>query len=193
DNTEDNTSDDPFSWADPDVRRVSSLYIQGSSLLGTAKKVCQSGPWSVVVRSCRPDEPMNSQPVAGEAPFFFFYKSIFSKLGIKLPFIAFEHSVFRALNVAPIQLHPNSWAFVRAFVRAFELLCEDWGRAPSLGMFFAVKVGWMSLSGRPRRKLPKPFLKSFKTFKDNFFKVGQGKNDTNILADQTKNPYFSLY
>ncbi|RDX70359.1 hypothetical protein CR513_50404, partial [Mucuna pruriens] len=87
--------------------------------------------------------------------------------------MAFERSMLRALNIAPTQLHPNNWGFVRAF----ELLCEDWGRAPSLGVFFwffslrkVVKVGWTSLSSRPRQKLLKPFLESFKTFKDKYFK-----------------------
>ncbi|RDX60858.1 hypothetical protein CR513_60961, partial [Mucuna pruriens] len=60
DNSEDNNSDDPFSWVDPDVKRVSSLYVQGSSLLGTTKKICQPDPWSVVVHLCRPDELVNS-------------------------------------------------------------------------------------------------------------------------------------
>ncbi|RDX88405.1 hypothetical protein CR513_30004, partial [Mucuna pruriens] len=65
---------------------------------------------------------------------------------------------------------------------------------PSNGRFFKVsKVGWMSLSGRPRRKLLKPCLESFKIFKDNFFKVGQGKSGPNILADQSGTPYFPLY
>ncbi|RDY07356.1 hypothetical protein CR513_08547, partial [Mucuna pruriens] len=51
---------------------------------------------------------------------------------MKLPFTHFERSVLHALNVVPTQLHPNGWAFVRAF----ELLCEDMGRVLSLGVFF---------------------------------------------------------
>ncbi|RDX97284.1 hypothetical protein CR513_19970, partial [Mucuna pruriens] len=157
-NSEDDPSVDPFSWVDPDVRKVSSLFIRCSSLLGTSKKICQPGLWSVTVHPCRPEEP-----------------SIPSKLGVKLSFTAFERSVLRALNVAPTQLHPNSWAF-----------------APSLGVFFwffslrkVVKVGWKSLSSHPRRKLLKPFLESFK--------VDQGNTGPNILADQSGNPYFPLY
>ncbi|RDX71910.1 hypothetical protein CR513_48681, partial [Mucuna pruriens] len=156
DNFEDDNSDDPFSWVDSDVKRVSSLYTQESSMLGTTRKICQLGPWSVVVRACRSDEPMNGRPFSDEAPFFFFYEPLVSKLGIKLPFTAFERLVLRALNKV-------------------------------------AKVGWMSLSGRPRYKLLKPFLESFKTFKDKFFNVSQGKNDPNILADQSGNPYFPLY
>ncbi|RDY07089.1 hypothetical protein CR513_08844, partial [Mucuna pruriens] len=154
-----NPLDVPFSWVDSNVKRVSFLYIQGSSLLGTAKKLVQLvqlGPWSVVVWSCWPNESVNDQPSPDEAPFFFFYEPVFSKLGIKLPFTAFERLVLRALNKVS-------------------------------------KVGWMSLSDRPKRKLLKPFLESFKTFKDKFFKVGQGKSSPNILADQSGTPYFPLY
>ncbi|RDX87039.1 hypothetical protein CR513_31532, partial [Mucuna pruriens] len=138
-----------------------------------------------MLQPCQPNESVNGQPSPNEAPFFFFYEPVFLKLGIKLPFTAFERSVLRALNVTPSQLHPNSWAFVRAF----ELLCEDWDRVPSLGVFlwfFSVKkfskVGWLSLRGRPRRKLLKSFLE-----------ISQGKSGPNILADQSGTPYFPLY
>ncbi|RDX86276.1 hypothetical protein CR513_32412, partial [Mucuna pruriens] len=97
-----------------------------------AKNICQPGPWSVVVQPCRPDEPAHIHPSEEAVPFFFLYDTLPLKLGIKLPFTSFERSVLRALNVAPTQLHPNSWGFVRAF----ELICEDLGRAPSLGVFF---------------------------------------------------------
>ncbi|RDX88407.1 hypothetical protein CR513_30006, partial [Mucuna pruriens] len=44
---------------DSDVKRVSSLYIQGNSLLGMTKKLVQPGPCSVAVRSCQPNESVN--------------------------------------------------------------------------------------------------------------------------------------
>ncbi|RDX74754.1 hypothetical protein CR513_45454, partial [Mucuna pruriens] len=115
---------------------------------------------------------------------------------VKIPFTAFEWSILHALNVAPTQLHPNSWTFVRAF----KLLCEDLGRVPSLGVFFwffslrkVTKVGWTSLSSRPWRKLLKPFLESFKVFKDKYFKVGRGATGPNVLADKSGSPFFPLY
>ncbi|RDX99390.1 hypothetical protein CR513_17566, partial [Mucuna pruriens] len=143
------SQDDPLS-SSSSGERVSSFYTQGSSLLGTAKKLVQPSPWSVVVRSYWPNESVNGKPSPNEAPFFFFYEPVFSKFNIKLPFTAFERSKVS-------------------------------------------KVGWMSLSGRPRRKLLKPFLESFKTFKDKFFKVNQGKSGPNILVDQSGTPYFPLY
>ncbi|RDX75010.1 hypothetical protein CR513_45160, partial [Mucuna pruriens] len=130
DNIEDNISKDPFSWVETDVKRAFSQYIQDSLLLGMTKKLLQVGPWTVRLRPCRPNESVNNQVSPDEAPFFYIYEPIFSKLGLKLPFTTFERSILQALNVAPSQLHPNSWVFVRAFER----LCEDLGREPSLGV-----------------------------------------------------------
>ncbi|RDY12066.1 hypothetical protein CR513_03190, partial [Mucuna pruriens] len=196
DNSGDDTSTDPYSWVDLEVKRGFSTFTRSSALLGMAKDICQPGPWSVVVHPYRPDEPAHIHPSEEAVPFFFLYETLPLKLGIKLPFTSFERSVLRALNVAPTQLHPNSWGFVRAF----ELICEDLGRAPSLGVFFwffslrkSTKVGWTSLSSRPKRKLLKPFLESFKVFKDRFFKVGRGAGGPSILVDNSGDPYFLLY
>ncbi|RDY06531.1 hypothetical protein CR513_09465, partial [Mucuna pruriens] len=64
--------------------------------------------------------------------FFYFYKTLFSKLDITLPFTKFEQVVLCLLNIVPTQLHPNSWAFVWVF----KLLSEDMGRESSLSVFF---------------------------------------------------------
>ncbi|RDY08987.1 hypothetical protein CR513_06723, partial [Mucuna pruriens] len=154
DNSEDDISEDPFSWVDKEVKKAFSQYTQGSLLLGMMKK---------------------------------FLHPVFSKLGLKLPFTSFKQTILRALNVVPTQLHPNSWAFVRAF----ELLCEDLGRAPSLGK--APKVGLMSLSSRPNQKLLKPFLESFKIFKDKFFKICLGKSGSSLMVDSLRAPLFPFY
>ncbi|RDX58531.1 hypothetical protein CR513_62148, partial [Mucuna pruriens] len=128
--------------------------------------------------------------------FFYLHDTLPLKLGTKLPFTHFERLILRALNVAPTQLHSNSWAFVRAF----ELLCEDMRRAPSLRVFFwffalykTTKIGWKSLSNRPKRKLLKPFLESFKVFKNRYFKVGRGAIGPNLLANYLGEPFFPLY
>ncbi|RDX76915.1 hypothetical protein CR513_43041, partial [Mucuna pruriens] len=195
-NSEDDVFEDPFSWVETDVKRAFSQYTQGSLLLGMMKKLLQPGPWRVRLRHCRPDESVNNRASPNETSFFYIYESVFSKLGLKLPFTSFERSILEALNVAPSQLHPNSWAFVRTF----ELLCEDLGWEPSLGVFFwffrvkkTPKVGWMSLSSRPNQKLLKPFLESFKIFKDKFFKVCPGKSGPSLMADPSGTPYFPFY
>ncbi|RDX66367.1 hypothetical protein CR513_54871, partial [Mucuna pruriens] len=196
DNSEDDVSEDPFSWVDNEVKKAFSQYTQGSLLLGLIKKFLRPGPWRVRLRHCQPDESVNNQASSEDNPFFYVYEPVFSKLGLKLPLTAFEQTILRALNVVPTQLHPNSWAFVRAF----ELLCEDLGQAPSLGVFFwffrvkkTPKVGWMSLSNRPNRKLLKPFLESFKIFKDKFFKICPGKSGPSLMVDSLGAPLFPFY
>ncbi|RDX64162.1 hypothetical protein CR513_57309, partial [Mucuna pruriens] len=56
------------------------------------------------------------------------------------------------------------------------------GREPCLSVFFwyfslrqTDKVGWASLSSRPRRKLMKSYCESYKRFMDHFFRVAAGR------------------
>jgi len=44
---------------------------------------------------------------------------VFKKVKLRLPFTRFERELLTELNIAPAQLHPNSWAFIRAF----QILC----------------------------------------------------------------------
>ncbi|RDX83554.1 hypothetical protein CR513_35514, partial [Mucuna pruriens] len=185
DDTRDYVDEDPQAWVDPEVKKMSSLLTRSSALLGMAKAICKHGPWSVRVSPCRPRELVSSSLSAEGKPYFYLYDTLHSKLGIKLPFSHFERAVLQVLNVAPTQLHPNGWAFVRAF----ELLYEDLGKAPTLG---AVKVGWTSLYSRPKRKLFKPFLASYKKFKSRFFKVTPGDSGPNLLVDCADRSFFPL-
>ncbi|RDX78358.1 hypothetical protein CR513_41375, partial [Mucuna pruriens] len=157
--------------------------------------VCQPRTWSVTVTACRSREAVCMNNAEGPKPFFYLYDTFHSKLGIKLPFTHFERSVLQALNVAPTQLHPNSWAFVRAV----ELLCEDLGKALTLGVFFwffaprkTDRVGWTSLSNRPKRKLLRPFLESYKAFKDRFFRVSPSDPNSRLFTDCDGRQYFPL-
>ncbi|RDX84951.1 hypothetical protein CR513_33927, partial [Mucuna pruriens] len=160
-----------------------------------AKAICQKGPWSVHVSPSRAGESVNIGSSTEGKPCFYLYDTLHSKLGIRLPFSHFERAVLQALNVAPTQLHPNGWAYVKAF----ELLCEDLGKAPSLSVFFwfytvkkTEKVGWLSLCNRPKCKLFQPFLASYKKFKSQFFKVTPGDVGPNLLVDRAGQPFFPL-
>jgi len=106
--------------------------------------------------------------------FFFVYSTFFSHLHISFPFDDFTMSVLRILNVAPTQLHPNSWAILQAF----RIICQIFGLTPTLGSFLyyyntypSTPVGWLSLSSRPGNVRFAAFTTSYKNFKDYYFKV----------------------
>jgi len=99
---------------------------------------------------------------------------VFKRIGMRLPFSRFERELLTEINVAPAQLHPNGWAFVKAF----EILCGFLGHAPSVDIFlhfFEVKKQgkslWVSLSGISGRVLLTLFQQSFMGWKGKFFKV----------------------
>ncbi|RDX60355.1 hypothetical protein CR513_61506, partial [Mucuna pruriens] len=195
DDKSDSLADGAYSWVDPEVLRVSSVLVKSDSLLGMASAICRPKTWSVTATSCRSGEAVCMNSAEGPRPFFYLYDTLHSRLRIQLPFTHFERSVLRALNVAPTQLHPNSWAFVRAF----ELLCEDLGKAPSLGVFFwffgsrkTDRVGWTSLSNRPKRSLLRPFSESYKGFKDRFFRVAPQNPNSRLLVDREGRQHFPL-
>ena len=56
-----------------------------------------------------------STRVVDGRPFFYVYDFFFGQLGITLPFTQFETDLLWSCNVAPSQLHPNSWGFVKIF------------------------------------------------------------------------------
>ena len=120
------------------------------------------------------------EPVCGDertnngVPFFYFYQVVFKRIGMRLPFSRFERELLTEINVAPAQLHPNGWAFVKAF----DILCRFFRHAPSVDIFlhfFEVKkqgkILWVSLNGISGRVLLTLFQQSFKGWKGKFFKV----------------------
>ncbi|MED6217219.1 hypothetical protein PIB30_015553 [Stylosanthes scabra] len=61
----------------------------------------------------------------------FVYEAIFAKVGIRIPFTEFEIEVLKGCEIAPSQIHPNSWGFIRGF----EVICQEFGIPTSLGVF----------------------------------------------------------
>ncbi|GAU47562.1 hypothetical protein TSUD_404090 [Trifolium subterraneum] len=55
-----------------------------------------------------------------EPHYFYMYIHVLQTLNLWLPFNSFECQILRVMNVAPCQLHPNSWAFLKAF----QIACE---------------------------------------------------------------------
>ncbi|GAU25509.1 hypothetical protein TSUD_279940 [Trifolium subterraneum] len=63
-----------------------------------------------------------------EPHYFYMYTHVLQTLNLWLPFSSFESQVMTAMNVAPRQLYPNSWAFVKAF----EVVCNNLNLVPTV-------------------------------------------------------------
>ena len=129
-----------YPWASSDLLGETSEFTTFVSIMTYRKsehpkKNCLFGKEHdkfVKVVPCRVGEPVccdkSSDP---EGSFYFIYSTIFQKLLFRLPFPSFERALLTEINIAPAQLHPNSWAFVRAF----SIMCHHIGHLPSVDVF----------------------------------------------------------
>jgi len=129
----------------------------------------------VTVPPCPPGEPIctDDQGKNGE-PFCFVYATMFKKVKLCFPFTCFERELLTKLDIAPAQLHPNSWAFVRAYL----IICAHLGHPASVDMFLflfeAKNPGdrlWVSLNGIVGRSILSIFQQSYKDWKGKFVRV----------------------
>ncbi|MED6114593.1 hypothetical protein PIB30_081809 [Stylosanthes scabra] len=104
--------------------------------------------------------------------------------------------VLTQMNCAPSQLHPNSWAFIKAF----EVLMEFLERQPSLGLFFSLfqvrscwKGTYVNLNSFPGHSVFALFRTSYKSFQDMFVKVRSVLEEFPFYVDEYLCPKFPLY
>ena len=135
------------------------------------------------------------RPGAGP-PFFYMYTCFFFDLHVSLPFDTFTMGVLRVLNVAPTQVHPNTWASLQAFC----LLCDVMRLHPTSSSFLsyyasypAKKTYLLSLVGRPGNVLFDLFAGSYKRFKERFVNVIIRPEATTIFFDEFDRSRFPLY
>jgi hypothetical protein len=171
---------DKFHWVADEPRMTGSRYTGSTAenvphtFYGNIEE--QDPPdWQILTpglgkRICSNYKPLGKIPM---------YQIAFEHLGYRLPFTDFEVAVFRHLDLAPSQLHPNSLAFLRAF----ELVCAYLKIVPTIRLFFCIfhlqhnrpkgdateKFGWVSL--KQNRRLFETFEESVRNFKDNFYLV----------------------
>ncbi|KOM47183.1 hypothetical protein LR48_Vigan07g088700 [Vigna angularis] len=72
------------------------------------------------------------------------YANVFAQLCVQVPFTEFQMAVLREANVAPAQLHPNSWAAMQAFLA----MCLVVGVTPTIPVFFHYFEIIIDASGR---------------------------------------------
>ncbi|KOM56661.1 hypothetical protein LR48_Vigan10g255300 [Vigna angularis] len=146
----------------------------------------------VVVAEWAPHDPSRSSP----DDFFYMYVTFFTHLFIRVPFTKFQMAILREVNVAPVQLHPNSWAAVQAFLA----MCLAVGVTPTTPVFFyyfevrpSPTGSWVSFTSVRDRTLFRPFSDSFKNFKHNYFKIIIDKADRHEFYDGEGKPLFPFY
>ncbi|PNX59991.1 hypothetical protein L195_g051700, partial [Trifolium pratense] len=128
--------------------------------------------------------------------YFYLYTNVVQLLNIWLPFTSFEAEMLKVLNVAPTQLHPNSWAFIKAF----EVMCLGFDLKPSIGVFFSFyqiknlkPQSLVSLSSQPNHRLLSLYASNFKNFKDSFFRVRCDEKFPDLMYDEVEDPLFPFY
>lgn len=95
----------------------------------------------VIIEPCEVDEVICGSPRPGVSPMYtLMYETFFTKIGMRLPLSDFECDVLKHLHLAPTQLHPNGWAFVRSFAIVCRCLGLDVSRSiRSIHVFFSSK------------------------------------------------------
>jgi len=119
-------------------------------------------------------ERVYMKPRADSYDFSYVYEFMFKEYSMTFPLTDFEVGMLSLMNIAPSELHPNSWAFLRCF----KLVCSHLGFEPSLSVFiyfYQMKigklVGWVSLTASHGTPLFSLYNYSYKFFKTKFFKL----------------------
>jgi hypothetical protein len=163
----------------------------------------------IVITSCVSWERVCMAVREGSRPFTYFYETLFKALGVRLPLTVFEMQLLSAIRVAPTQLHPNVWAFIRGF----QIMCKHLEVDVSVEnffYFFQTKGGvtkrrravpeyscsWVYISNRPGSRLVVAFTDSYKdNFKCRFVRVMARARvrEENLLCLASGQERFPLY
>jgi hypothetical protein len=150
---------------------VSSTYQSEESIKDFRKLFDVSGDFdeeNVILEPVGEDEYVTFVHTT-EPVFFYMYTNFIRNFHLYFPFIDFQTSMLRALNIAPTQLSPNSWSFIKAF----ELVCFGLDiLEPSVAVFFSFyhlkslsPNSIVSLSAQPNRGLFSLYSSNYKTIK----------------------------
>jgi hypothetical protein len=128
--------------------------------------------------------------------YFLMYGVVVQTFNLWFPFTQFEVSLLRVLNVAPIQLHPNSWGFSKAY----EIVCLALGITPSIGVFFSfyhlknfTTGRLVSLCALPNKSLFSLYASNFKNYQDSFYRIRGGPDCSDVMYDGDGTPLFPFY
>ena len=151
----------------------------------------------VILESCEPGESVCMiRPQGAETEWFYFYTGVIEEFGIQFPLSDFETDILRTINLAPSQLRPNSWGFIRAF----EIICRALSISPTIGLFFSffeIKStepgNWVAISGIPKRSFLQAYTSNFKGYKERFLRVRCGPRCPYVIYGTDGHHKFPLY
>jgi hypothetical protein len=171
------------------AREVSSMYQDVESVEAFRKKFDVSGTFNeedVVLEPVEEDEYVVDVPRSDLVTFFMYTKFI-EDFYLFFPFTEFQKSMLRVLNVAPPQLSPNSWSFIKAY----ELVCYGLEiPEPSVAVFFSfyqvknfLPQNVVPLSAQPNRGLFQLYSSNYKYYKDTFVRVRGAEHCPSVMYD----------
>jgi len=167
-----------YDWVEIAVRNTATMLRKPDDLdkvIAKAPLVHSGLPSDIVVAEiCGYTDRVCHGRENAPVDFFFVYNTLFVDLRVTLPFDEFTTDVLRFLNLAPTQLHPNSWACLQAY----RMVCQLFYLTPRVEVFLfyyntypANPVSWVSLVSRPGSVCFAAFTTSYKNFKERYFKV----------------------
>jgi len=124
-----------YDWADPRVKLPLSRFTQSAELAAWRKRadiIADTVDERIVsVERVRRGDSVCHRREGHSHDFFYMYATLVTDLHVCVPFDDFTMGVLRVLNVAPSQLHPNSWAALQSF----RLICRVLHLKPSPQVF----------------------------------------------------------
>ena len=177
------------SWLGEEPMETESVFVEGGTSEIPFSSVGRAEDWEVVL-------PSTYDRVCSEYENYVFsmYEMVFKDMGFWLPFSDFQREVFRWTKLSPSQIHPNSYAFMRAF----ELVCEYLKIPVFKNIFFTifmVQRGNDLVSFRQTKKMFDIFAGKVRSFKERFFLI-RPKSDAalstllSVAKDGSHRPFF---
>ncbi|KOM52333.1 hypothetical protein LR48_Vigan09g099200 [Vigna angularis] len=124
-----------YDWASREVSDFRSLFRNRVVLADWVENsyILRTLGYSSCVKlvACRENERVFHGRENATHDFFYCYASPFYDLYVRLPLTNFQMEVLRTLNVAPTQLHPNSWGYMQAFA----VMCQALAIRPTVALF----------------------------------------------------------
>jgi hypothetical protein len=166
---------------------VSSIYQSVESVEEYRKRFDVSGTFDekdVILEPVEEGEYVLGVPRSEHVTFYMYTKFI-EDFHLFFPFTEFQKSMLRVLNVAPPQLSPNGWSFIRAF----ELVCYGLEiPEPSVAVFFSFyhiknlcPQNVVPLSSQPNRGLFHLYSSNYKHYKDTFVRVRGAEHCPSVM------------